>query len=231
MYNISKIYGIDIKYQYQDFDDIIPLIQDTTNLISADAVTDTLARENLVNFALYFKTGTDFLLRSTDTTPINSLDDLCGKTVVVQTGTIQETDVTTKNGQCGGNIVIQSVTTLTDLANAVQDGTAEVGLYDESLLVTIVSSSNGQLKIANKPYDVQPYGIVCNKRNNQLCCAMVDAINYLIQQGTYEQLLKKYSFTYQNNGICPSQINLSGTSCSSICKPSDSLCQTKLSQQ
>ncbi|CAF2713956.1 unnamed protein product [Rotaria sp. Silwood2] len=217
-------------YQYTQFAQLISTVQNDKNTISISTQTDTLAREQFVNFAHFFATGTAFLVRSSYGQPINALSDLCGKRVVVQATSIQEIDLKTQNSKCGGNnITIQSVPSRANLINAVQSGTADVAVYDEAPLHVVASQSNNALKVVGQPYDVQPYGILCNQQNSVLCCALVDAINYLIQQGTYEQLLAKYSFSYKNNGVCPSRVNLNGTTCLTTCTPSASYCTSKFS--
>lgn len=227
---ISFIYRINFKYRFAQFQDLISQVQNERNVISISTHTITAARIQLVDFAQFFKTGTGFLVRSTYTGMINELSDLCGKTVGVQSSTIQERDVQQQNTKCPSNnrITIVSVITYPTLIEIVRNGTVDVSILDEALLVTSVLESNNQLKAIGKPYDVQPYGILCNKDNRALCCTLVNGINYLIQEGIYEKLLRKYSFTYANNGICPSRINLKGSTCEEKCTPSQSTCKSHL---
>ena len=228
--HIVDLLKIKIKYVYAEFSQFISIVQNDLNTISISSQTDTVGRENFVDFALFFRTGTAFLVLSNYMEPINGLSDLCGKTVGVVATSIQEIDVQKQNTQCGGNsIILKSVQSVTDLIDLVRNGVADVALYDEALFVSIASQSNNQLKVVGVPYDVQPYGILCNKQNPALCCALVNAINYLIQEGTYENLLKAYAFSYKNNGICPSRVNLNnGPSCLSTCTPTNFFCQKKL---
>ena len=227
---IASIYQITFTYKYGQFSQFISTVQNDTNTISISTQTDTTAREQFVNFAQFFATGTSFLLRYNDTTTINNVSDLCGKRVAVVSASIQEIDVKTQNNSCGTNsITLLSVTSITDIVSYVTNGTADVGLNDEASLTYTASQSNNTLKVVGTQYNVQPYGILCNKENAALCCLLVNGINYLITNGTYEILLNKYSFSYKNNGICPSRLNLNGTTCLSTCTPSDSYCSTKLS--
>jgi polar amino acid transport system substrate-binding protein len=226
---IGYIYRINFEYRYALFQDFIPEVQNKTNTISISSQTVTEERMKSVDFAQFFKTGSSFLVQSTYSRTISGLASLCGMIVVVQTGTIQERDVQKQNTQCGVNqITIISVITYTEVVRLIDNGTATVAVYDEALLVTTALQSNGQLKVVGDPYDVQPYGIVCNKKSKVLCCSLVNAINYLINEGIYKELLMKYSFSYRNNGICPSRINLIGVTCESKCQPSKSTCNSNL---
>jgi polar amino acid transport system substrate-binding protein len=227
---IANIYGFNFVYQYKQFSDLIPAVQNDKNTISISSQTDTRAREQLVDFADFFRSGTGFIVRSNYNQVINSLSDLCGKTVAVLATSTFQNDVTNQNANCGGNpITIQTFPSTSQAISAVQNGNADVVLDDDVFIPTVISQSNNQLKVSGQSYGVAPYGILCNKQNQALCCLLVNAINYLIQQGIYEQLLNKYSYTYAKNGICPSRLNIDGTTCLSTCTPTNTFCQSKLS--
>lgn len=227
---ISYIYDVEFMYEYKDFVDIIPAVQEDENTISISTHTITAARSQLVDFAQFFRTGTGFVVRSDYTEEVKGLKDLCGKKVVVITGSIQEADVDRQTTECGSNSIIKTtVLGTTDLFDAIIGSTADVGLYDEAIIVTAVVESNGALKAVGEVYDVAPYGILCNKKNRGLCCSLVTAINHLVQDGAYKRLLEAYSFSFENNGICPSRINLKGPMCSRRCRPPPFFCEAMLS--
>jgi ABC-type amino acid transport substrate-binding protein len=92
--------------------------------------------------------------------------------------------------------MLQSLSSTAELINAVRNSTAEVDLNDAASLTSVTGQYNGQLKVVRQSYNIQPFGILCNEQNQSLCCAFIIVINYLIQQGTYEQLLKTYSYSY-----------------------------------
>ncbi|CAF0759669.1 unnamed protein product [Adineta steineri] len=149
------------------------MVQNYTNIISISTQTDTLAREQLVNFVQFYTSGTGFIVRSTYHQTVSGLNDLCGKTVVVLASSTQESDVQAQNVKCKVAITIQSVPSIADMVNAVQTSAAEVGLYGEAVLKAIARKSNNQLKVVGQIYDIQPRGILCNKGNMPLCCALV----------------------------------------------------------
>ena len=224
---IADLLGVTFTYQYKQFPELISAVQSDVNTISISVQTDTIAREQFVNFAHFFQTGTVFFIRSDSTLNIRTLADLCGKKVVVLTSTIQVDDVRNQNTQCGGNaITIQTVLTSAEARDAVRNGIAEVGLDDDALISYFTAQSNSQLKAVGQSYNIAPYGILCNKQNSALCCSLVNSINYLIQRGTYQTLFPKYSFKFTQNGICPSRLNLNGLTCASACVPSGGICSS-----
>ena len=229
---IAKLLKINFKYEYLQFTQFISAVENNSNTISISYQTDTIAREAFVNFVDFFRYNSRFIVKSSYTATINGLSDLCGKKVVVLVNSTQQSDVVQQNTICGAinQIIFQAETNITDLIQAVASGSVDVGIFLEQVLAYSASHSHGQLKIVGQPYNFRTSGILCNKGNEALSCSLVNAINYLIKEGTYEQLLEKYSFTYKANGVCPSILNLNGTTCSSTCVPDSSFCQTKLNQ-
>lgn len=228
---IASATRLKFTYQITTFSQLIPRVQNDTNLISISAQTDTVAREQLVKFVHFLKSGNGFFALSTFTGAFTGLSSLCGKRVAVIASSTHEIDANNQAAACDSNnrATIVSVPSAAERLEAVLTGRADVGIDDQVAIANTVKQNNGKIKEIGKPYDVQPIGILCNKNNKKLCCTLVNAINYLIKKGTYESLLKKYSYTYAENGVCPSQINLDGSEkCLSQCVPSDQECQTKL---
>ena len=196
---IGFIYQIEFQYKYAAFSDLISTVQNNTNYISISSFFDTLARQEFVDFVDFFRSGSIFIVRSTYNQTINSLGDLCGKTVVIRAGTVQQKQVIAQNTTCGANeIQIVVVITIVDLIAAVQNGTGDVGLANQASLTTAVRASNNELKVVGTPYDIAPFGIACNKQNKLVSCAFASAVNYLIRIGIYEILLPRLAKWHRN---------------------------------
>ena len=227
---IGFMYGINFQYQYADFVQFIPTVQSNANIISISTMQVTPAREELVDFVQYFKTGSGFIAKSTYAGTVNELGDLCGKKVVVRANVTHQADVEKQNALCGANpITIVVVQTYPELIESVNNGTAEVGVSGVALLITSVRESNNTLKVVGKSYDIAPYGIAINKQNKELSCLFVNAINLLIRKKAYESILNRYSFSFKEFGICPSRMNLNGTTCNTMCLPKVNQCRANLS--
>ncbi|CAF1365434.1 unnamed protein product [Rotaria sp. Silwood1] len=116
-----------------------------------------------------------------------------------------------------------------DAVNLVRNSTADVAIAGEIMLAATVRQFNNQLKLVGGIFNSTIVGIVCNKNKVNLCCALVNAINFLINEGIYKDLLQRYSFNYTNNAICSSRINLQGSTCASMCIPRNKqLCMKNL---
>ncbi|CAF0834844.1 unnamed protein product [Rotaria sordida] len=171
---ISYINGINFRYVPTPLTPLITAVQDNDKSIGLSATFITAERQKRVDFAQYLQSGNVFLVQSTYNEPINDLNDLCGKTVTVLVGTVHEADVRAQQADCPSSrpLIIVPAASQTELINNVQQNKADTAVYDESVLVTVARNSNNQLKVVGKPYNIRPYGIMCNKNNRDVCCAI-----------------------------------------------------------
>jgi polar amino acid transport system substrate-binding protein len=124
---------------------------------------------------------------------VNTLADLCGKTVAVEKGTTQQSDAEAQSKKCAGKAV--KVLTFPDQngANlALSSGRAQVGMADSPVADFLVKKSNGQFKLVGKSYGFAPYGIAIPK-DSGLAPAIKAALEDLIKNGQYLSILKRYS--------------------------------------
>src|SRR2546428_11288656 len=133
---------------------------------------------------------------------INTLDALCGHTVAVEKGTTQLDDATAQSKKCtdAGKAAV-SVSAFPDQngANlALQSGRAEVGMADSPVAAYQVKLSNGKFKLSGQPYGVAPYGIAIPRPagsapgTGPMTKPILDALNKLISDGVYLQILTKW---------------------------------------
>ena len=148
-----------------------------------------------VDFVTYFSAGTSFYVKSSGGPTVNSLADLCGKTVAVEKGTTQQDDSTAQGKKCksAGKPAVK-VLTFPDQngANlALSSGRGQVGMSDSPVAAYQVKKSNGQFKLSGQPYGTAPYGIAIPKSNG-MAKPVLDAVKALIASGTYDSLMTKW---------------------------------------
>jgi polar amino acid transport system substrate-binding protein len=80
------------------FNTIIPSLQSGKFDLGASSFTDTKEREKTVTFVTDYSAGTSFFAKSTSNPGVNTLADLCGKTVAVEKGTTEQQDATKQSG-------------------------------------------------------------------------------------------------------------------------------------
>ncbi|HVM57715.1 MAG TPA: ABC transporter substrate-binding protein [Gaiellaceae bacterium] len=192
---IGSVLGLKLKVQNATFDTIIPGLQSGKYDLGMSAFTDTKAREKVVDFVTYYSAGTSFYVKASGGPNIQTLADLCGKTVSVENGTTEQTDATAQSAKCtkaGKPAVKVSAFPDQNAANlAVASGRAQVGMADSPVADYIVKQSHGQFTISGKAYGTAPYGIAIPK-NNGMAKPVLDAVKLLMKNGTYKSILAKW---------------------------------------
>ena len=192
---LVAVMGLKAKVVNASFPTIIPGLAAGKYDLGISSFTDTKEREKIVDFVTYFSAGTSFYVK-TDGPTINSLADLCGHSVGVESGTTQASDAQTQDKTCksAGKSGVK-VNTFPDQSAAnlsVSSGRAEVGMADSPVAAYIVQKSNGQFKLTGKPYNTAPYGIAIPKGNG-MAKPILDAVKALMANGTYKAILTKWN--------------------------------------
>src|SRR3954453_12674697 len=185
--------GLRADVKNATFDAIIPGLASGKYDLGMSAFTDTKDREQTVDFVTYFSAGTSFYVKAQGGPTVNMLADLCGKTVAVEKGTTQQTDAEAQSKKCGAKAA--KVLTFPDQngANlALSSGRAQVGMADSPVAAYLVKKSGGQFKLVGKSYGFAPYGIALPK-NSGLAPAIQAALEYLMKNGRYMAILKRWS--------------------------------------
>jgi polar amino acid transport system substrate-binding protein len=192
---IAGAAGLKAEVKNATFDSIIPGLASHKYDLAMSSFTDTKEREKTVTFVTYFSAGTSFYVKAQGGPSVNTLADLCGKTVAVEKGTTQQADAQAQSAKCGSSKV--TVLTFPDQngANlALSSGRAQVGMADSPVAAYLVKQSNGQFKLSGQPYGTAPYGIAMPKGTG-MAPAIKAAMTYLIKNGEYMKILAKWGIT------------------------------------
>jgi polar amino acid transport system substrate-binding protein len=202
---IGTVLGLDVEKKNATFDSIIPGLAAGKFDVALSSFTDTKEREQTVDMVTYLTAGTGFYTNADKPTEVtNGVEDLCGKTVAVQKGTVQQDDVEAQSKKCPEPIDLKVFTQQTDVDLAISSGRAQVALADSPVAAYAVKQSDGALKSTGKDYDSAPYGIAINKKT-ELTPAIQAAVQTLIDDGTYAAILKKWGL--ESGAITESKIN------------------------
>ena len=190
---IAVTLGLSFKPRNVTFDNIIPRIQSKAVDIGNSSFTDTKVREKQVNFIDYFVAGEAFYVKHTSTLKLNTLAALCGHSVAVETGTVEQSDATNENKKCSksAQITVVSYATQTAANSAVASGHQEAGFADSQVAGYICTQSKGAFKLAGSAINVAPYGIAVSKTTT-FDKAIEAAVNVLIKNGVYTYTLKHW---------------------------------------
>src|SRR5437588_8467964 len=187
-----------------DFAGIILALRSGRFDIVMSAMNDTAERRGKgVDFIDYFRAGTSVLGKKGNPGNINSLDDLCGKTVAVQKGTVQETDILApQQPKCTAagepKIDVLTFAKHTDALEQVKTGRAVADLEDFPVAAyneTISGNGNDFQVVGTPGFEVGQYGIAVPKEQTKLRDSLRAALKAVIADGTYDRILRKWNVT------------------------------------
>jgi polar amino acid transport system substrate-binding protein len=189
----AKVLGLKTQYRQAAFEKIIPAISAGTMDIGMSSFTDTKEREKTVDFVDYFSAG--FLWASPKGKTVDPANP-CGLTVSAQSNTteqLQELPALNKACRKAGKkpIKVLSYTSQDDATNAVVLGKADAMTADSPVTAYAIKQSGGKLQQAGNIIEAAPYGWPI-KKGSSLVKAMQKAVQSLMDNGTYDQICKKW---------------------------------------
>lgn len=204
---LSKQLGVTFKFTNGKFDGLITSIYTGRSDIVMSAMSDTKTRQGGlddkgkkigkgVDFVDYYTSGSSLLVKKGNPKGVKSLADVCGQTVAVQRGTIYEDAFEAQKKDCGSKgLKIQKFDTDSEAQTRVKAGGAVADLNDTPVAAYIAQKSgNGNdFEIAGSPADAGPFGIAVSKDNVQLRDALKAAMDAIIADGSYAQVLQKWN--------------------------------------
>jgi polar amino acid transport system substrate-binding protein len=195
MTDIAKTMGLKVSIKNVTFDTIIPAMLAGRFMVGASSFTDTAAREKQVNFVDYANVGESFYTLASGGTNIKSIANICGLTVSVETGTTEQTDAGTQSKACvkAGKkpVSVLPFSTQNSANLAVSSRRAQLGFADTPVAGYQVTQSHGKFKLVGAAYAPAPYGLAIAKSTG-LAPAVKAALLYLMKNGTYTKIFKKW---------------------------------------
>jgi polar amino acid transport system substrate-binding protein len=205
---IGATLGLKIRVQTAEFTGILPALGAKYDL-GISSFTINAERLKAVNMVSYFNAGTLWAVQKGN--PKNfSVDDICGKTVGVQTGTTQEDpDVSGRSKACteAGKPDVNLVTlkTQTDVTTRLVNGSIDAMAADSPIIGYALSQTGGKLEALGDVYAAAPQGIAVAKSDTALSELMKNVMNKLISDGTYGKILDTWSNT--KGAVTKSEVN------------------------
>ncbi|MFF4577243.1 ABC transporter substrate-binding protein [Streptomyces sp. NPDC001389] len=205
---LGKQLGVKFVFTSGTFDGLITSLETGRQDVAISSITDNKKRqEGLddkgqkigkgVDFVDYMSSGVSLLVKKGNPDNIKSLDDLCGKTVAVQRGTIYEDTFKAQADKCGADkkLTIEAFDTDAEAQTRVKAGGAVADLNDYPVTAYIAKTSGGgnDFEVGGAQSDVGLFGIAVSKDNTQLRDALKDALDATIKDGSYAKVLEKWN--------------------------------------
>ncbi|MGW4059071.1 ABC transporter substrate-binding protein [Amycolatopsis sp. NPDC004747] len=195
---IGQKLGLKMEFQNSAFDGIIPGIQAGKYELAMSSFSVNAERLQIVDMVSYYKAGTSLGVLKGNPDKL-SIDDLCGKKMGVQKGTVQVDDLDKRSQKCTSEgkpaIDVTQLQAQTDVNLALTAKRVQGELADSPVVDYAVKQTNGQLEVVGEPYDTAPYGIILKKDSGDYGKAVQAAVQALIDDGTYKKILDKWGLS------------------------------------
>jgi polar amino acid transport system substrate-binding protein len=205
---LGEVMGLKVKLVNSNFETIIPGLAAGRYDLGASSFTDTKEREKTVDFVDYFQAGISFYAKSSANPGVKTVADICGKTVAVEKGTVEQEEATKQSAKCTKegkkSVSVLSFPGQNPVNLAIASGRAEVGMADSPVVAYQVKLSKGTFKLVGETYEVAPYGIAIPKKSG-MTTPILAALKALIANGTYTKILAKWGI--QSGAISEPTVN------------------------
>jgi polar amino acid transport system substrate-binding protein len=200
---IAQKLDLEPSLNQQAFDSVIPSLQAGKNDIILSGMNDTVERQATLNFVEYLYGGFALIVAKGNPSDINSVEDLCGKTVGIQKATSQGSLLKEYSDKCivagKGKITISEFPGDVDAQTALRAGKTQAYVGDAVVAIYAAETTDG-----GKAFDVVPdpdnpkgfeplySGVGILNTDQALSDAVFAAMKALIQEGTYLKVLELY---------------------------------------
>jgi polar amino acid transport system substrate-binding protein len=189
--------GVRIEHSNAAFGTLIPQLQSKRLDMVFSFATVTDERKETVDFVEYSQSGTAMMVRKGNPEGIKTLADLCGKSVGLQSGAVQVPIADKASNDCvaAGKppIDVKQMGKDSEVQLLLRNNRIAVDLLDSPVAAYSAAQGNEFDVVPGERYEVRPHGVMVLKGNAQLAQAIKQAIDELMKDGTYKQILDKYN--------------------------------------
>ena len=194
---IGQKLGIDVSLNKQAFDSVIPSLQAGKNDIIMSGMNDTPERQETVSFIDYTHGGFAILVPAGNPDGITTQTDLCGMTVSVQKATVQGDLL--RATECGSDpVVVTELPSDLDAQTALRAGKSDAYVADAVVAEYVAATTDDGdafdvVRDPENPAGFNPVysGIGVLKSETELIDAIQQALQALIDEGAYQQVLER----------------------------------------
>ncbi|MEW1955865.1 ABC transporter substrate-binding protein [Terrabacter sp. NPDC080008] len=187
--------GLKTEWQPAGFDTIILGVTSGKYDMGVSSFTINPDRKKQVNMVSYYKAGTQWVVAKGNPQKV-TLDNLCGKAVGAQKGTVQADDLAARSKKCtdaGKPAITMVIQKGQDQVTSDVVSGKTVAMLADSPVGLYAIKQTGQLEALGDIYDSAPYGYVVPKDQTDFANLLVEALKATKADGSYEAALKKYA--------------------------------------
>ncbi len=204
---LGRVLGLETEVSAAEFASILPGIGSKYDVgISSFTITE----ERLASYTMvsYISVGSSYGVKSGNDVGFDP-DNLCGSSIAVQTGTYQEEELTAFDADCtdAGDeaIDILKFGSQSDVTTNVVGGKADAMYADSTVSSYAVALTEDQIEVVGGVRDAAPQGIVLPPDDEALASAIQQALQHLMDEGTWEEILD--SWGTKDSALSTAEVN------------------------
>ena len=196
---IAQRMGLQAHIVTTGFDTILDDLAAKHFDVVISAVSITPERQKQVDFVPYLTAGESLLVQKGNPKHIQSTDDLCGLSVGVQDGTLEQGVLQSSSDNCLEQdkpaITIMALQDQTDVIQLLTQNRVAATYQDSPVTDYYVQQHPDQFAVGGSVVFSGPEGIAVRKDNPGLQSAIQTAYNQVKASGAYHQLILKWGLT------------------------------------
>jgi len=197
---LGKKFGAEPKPMNMEFKGLIPALQGSRIDLINSAMYINPARAEQVDFVPYLKVGTLVMVQAANPAKIAGRDNtLCGKTIAVTLGGIQESYASQDDKRCrdGGlaGINVMTLPTAQDSALTLRQGRADALFAATPAAVELMDKVPGAYAMVGPEFEGNTLiGIAVRKGDGAMKAALEAALKEIVADGSYKALIETWKF-------------------------------------
>jgi polar amino acid transport system substrate-binding protein len=198
---LGKLLGLDFRIKIVPFDSIIPGLQAKRFDIAMGQIAINDERRKVVIFVSEANSSDSFMVKKGSSLDIKERQDMCGHTVAVLAGSVEEAAVADTNAECSSagkdSITIQKYGDQSAANLAVQSSRAEINVGSTSTLTYVVKQHPDlftlQGSFTRADGNITGIAIARTSYGKQLGTALQAGMNKLIKNGTMKAIMQEWN--------------------------------------
>jgi polar amino acid transport system substrate-binding protein len=191
---MAESMGLKVDIKKANFNTIIDDLSAKRYDVAISALTINDERKQKADFVPYFNAGESLIVQKGNPLHLKGVNDLCGKAVGVQDGTVELDDLNAANKEaCKSNPI--ALTVLKDQTDVIQllVNKRVVATYQDSPVTDYYIKQNpGQFETGGAIVNAAKEGIAVRKGDTSMFTALQAAFNKVKEDGTYNSLFTKW---------------------------------------
>ncbi|NLU67196.1 ABC transporter substrate-binding protein [Streptomyces sp. HNM0574] len=216
---VGKKLGVRFQFQNGTFDGLITAMQTGRFDMAMSSMSDTKERQQGlddngkkagkgVDFVDYLSSGSSILVRKGNPDKVDSVEEMCGKKVATQRGTVSHDILKDRTKQCEKDgkkpVTVEAYETDDQARIRLKTGAVVADVADFPVAAHAAASGN-EFEVVGEQMESAPYGMAFAKDNSELRDAVRAGLQAIIEDGTYAKILKKWGI--EDGAVSEAKIN------------------------